>query len=256
MDFIEGIGERYLIGKANAVPQQLENLVKSKAFKGDDGAPKAGSVSQNIEKDSEIEKLRKQLAEVKAGQNSMHAPANENKQRTHSAMKGTAPTKHRQQAASVSGESSKSKQATSSRHHEGRGKHEHQSASHETPRGRSNSVKTAVAASPHSNAHDGHGSAYASHSGKATHSRKEPSERNEKLCSANHEIIFTRPVYQERLVLPPSQHKRLERARSDPDFCVVEVTEEEPQRRRRRPGKANFVEVIDKNRSRTRYVVR
>ena len=67
MDFIEGIGERYLMGKANAAPQMLENLAKkqfSKATNRDAEAPKT-STPLSSEKDEEIAKLRQQLAETK-----------------------------------------------------------------------------------------------------------------------------------------------------------------------------------------------
>ncbi|KAL8858656.1 MAG: hypothetical protein Q9198_010675, partial [Flavoplaca austrocitrina] len=75
MDLIEGIGQRYLMGKANAAPQQVENLVK-KQLKGDaaTASGKVGSAAPNVARDKEIKDLRKQLAEVKAGQNKSVAP--------------------------------------------------------------------------------------------------------------------------------------------------------------------------------------
>ncbi|KAL9586254.1 MAG: hypothetical protein Q9212_001030 [Teloschistes hypoglaucus] len=255
MDFIEGIGERYLIGKANTVPQQLEGLVKNK-FKGENPAAAAGPVGQNAIKDREIEELRKQLAEIKAGQNGSQTHGHDKEPKVHSGKKGSVPAKPQKQAASVSGESSKSKQVSSHHRHE---RHEHKKASKEEPRrGRSDSIKTAVAAKSHSNSHQSHGRAHSSHSRTTAFSHKESVSHNEKIYSANHEIAFTTPVYQERYAQPaPSLYKQLERARSDPDICVVEVTEEEPRRQPRpRPGRANFIEVLEKDRGRTRYVVR
>ena len=87
MDFLERmgeqIGERYLMNKANAAPQQLENLVK-KQFKGGAAEPEeagnggktAGAASAEhegskasevgtSEKDEEIARLRAQLAQKK-----------------------------------------------------------------------------------------------------------------------------------------------------------------------------------------------
>ena len=87
MDFLERmgeqIGERYLMNKANAAPQQLENLVK-KQFKGGaaeqeeaaNGGKPAGATSAEhegpktsevgtSEKDEEIARLRAQLAQTK-----------------------------------------------------------------------------------------------------------------------------------------------------------------------------------------------
>ncbi|KAI4199930.1 MAG: hypothetical protein LQ350_004282 [Teloschistes chrysophthalmus] len=279
MDFIEGIGERYLIGKANAVPQQLEGLVKNK-FKGENPAATAGSTAgQSATKDGEIEELRKQIAEIKAGQSGSQAHGPDKESKVHSAKKGSVPAKLQQQAASVSGESSRSRQAPS---HHGHERHEHKKASKEPRRGRSDSIKTAVAAKAHSNSHQSHGRAHPSHSRTTAHSPKGSVRHNEKIYSANHEIAFTTPVYQEKTPQPPNNEiavaapmyqekspqppsfvqkqlvqKQLARARSDPDICVVEVTEEEPRSQRRtHPGKVNFVEVLEKHSSRTRYVVR
>ncbi|KAI4217633.1 MAG: hypothetical protein LQ351_000229 [Letrouitia transgressa] len=60
MDFLQGIGERYLLSKANAVPHQLENLVKKQL----QGPPKPAQ--QNLgpaetAKDQEIARLKGQL---------------------------------------------------------------------------------------------------------------------------------------------------------------------------------------------------
>lgn len=65
--FIAGIGERYLQGKANNIPQQLENLAKKQFSSATDTKLQAEQASTlpSGEKDQEIAKLRKQLAETK-----------------------------------------------------------------------------------------------------------------------------------------------------------------------------------------------
>ena len=97
MDFLERmgeqIGERYLMNKANAAPQQLENLVK-KQFKGgaaepeeaESGGKTAGPASAEheepkasevgtSEKDEEIARLRAQLAQTKLEKGAVTAAA-------------------------------------------------------------------------------------------------------------------------------------------------------------------------------------
>ena len=65
--FIEGIGERYLIGKANAVPAQLENLARKQFSSTPDikAQAKQGSGLPSEEKDEEIARLRQQLTKAK-----------------------------------------------------------------------------------------------------------------------------------------------------------------------------------------------
>ena len=70
MDFLEGIGQRYLERKAYAAPQQLETLAK-KQFKSATGAEKqakqpSATLPSDSKKEDEIVYLRKQLAEAKA----------------------------------------------------------------------------------------------------------------------------------------------------------------------------------------------
>lgn len=69
MEFIEGIGQRYLIGKANNVPQQLETLAKKQFSSSPANDLKAqanqASALPSDEKDQEIAKLRARLAETK-----------------------------------------------------------------------------------------------------------------------------------------------------------------------------------------------
>ena len=78
MDFIEGIGERYLMGKANQVPQKLENLAKKQFSSATDTRKQAAQASTlpSEEKDQEIAKLRKQLAETKLEKGKAKGKAN------------------------------------------------------------------------------------------------------------------------------------------------------------------------------------
>ena len=67
MDFVQGIGERYLMGKANAAPQMLENLAKEQFKSTPDPKAEAAQASTlpKPEKNDEIAKLRKELAEMR-----------------------------------------------------------------------------------------------------------------------------------------------------------------------------------------------
>ncbi|KAL8744440.1 MAG: hypothetical protein Q9190_003312 [Brigantiaea leucoxantha] len=60
MDLLQGISERYLLGKANAAPQQLENYVK-KQLKGPVEPAQQLSTPAETAKDQEIARLKKQL---------------------------------------------------------------------------------------------------------------------------------------------------------------------------------------------------
>jgi len=65
--FIEGVGKRYLERKANNIPQQLGNLAKKHVSSATDTRKQAEQASTlpSEEKDQEIVKLMKQLAETK-----------------------------------------------------------------------------------------------------------------------------------------------------------------------------------------------
>ena len=69
--FIEGVGERYLKRKTNAIPQQLEKLAK-KQVKDATGNRSVqvsmGSTRPSRQQDEEIERLRKELAAAKIHQ--------------------------------------------------------------------------------------------------------------------------------------------------------------------------------------------
>ena len=113
MDFLERmgeqIGERYLMNKVNAVPQQLENLVKNQ-FEGSAAEPEeagnggktAGpaiaehegpkaSEAATSEKDEEIARLRAQLAQTKLEKGAVSAVA-----KTGSSSTGKANTKRKE----------------------------------------------------------------------------------------------------------------------------------------------------------------
>ncbi|KAL8838204.1 MAG: hypothetical protein Q9170_002247 [Blastenia crenularia] len=253
MEFIEGIGERYLIGKANAVPQQLEALAK-KQFK-------AESAIQNVEKDREIEKLRKELAEAKLS-NGKHAKE----------------TTGRRQSVDIGGLSSKSikspERAQSISHksmtvgslshgnvNAGRTTHDHQAKEvHKTPRrGRSNSVRTAFAARAHSLEHNKpstHQGAHQTHNTRRGLSSKASPSGHVRPPPMTAEIPAESPPHQAEKVHETIQSPVSERSRPATDFCVVEVIHEEPRRQRSNRSRQNLVEVIQKDRNRTRYVIR
>lgn len=74
MNFLEDVGQRYLERKAFSVPQQLENVAK-KQFQPTADQEKRGKEAPNVhptasDKDLDIAKLRKQLAESKVGKQS------------------------------------------------------------------------------------------------------------------------------------------------------------------------------------------
>ena len=64
-NLIEGIGERYLVRKANAVPQQLENLAKKQFTDAPHGKSPSTPKGSVRDKDQEIERLRRELAATK-----------------------------------------------------------------------------------------------------------------------------------------------------------------------------------------------
>lgn len=253
MDFVESIGQRYLRSKANAVPQQLEDLVK-KQVKGDTPAVKADPTVQSLGKDNEIAELKKQLAEARINQEDRQT---KRKPSAHSEAKKPTVTKPQKQARSVSGGSAKPKLASSTHGPKRKEKHGHATASEQLRRGRLDSIKTAVAARLQSNNHHrGHEEAHEPRSTNETNAPEDSKAHDEKLYSANH-IAFTRPVYREMVKHSSSQSKRLEHSEPAADLCVVEVTEEQPRRQRpTHSSRANVIEVIERDRHRTRYIVR
>ncbi|KAL8706426.1 MAG: hypothetical protein Q9225_007951 [Loekoesia sp. 1 TL-2023] len=254
MDFIEGIGQRYLERKANAVPQQLEDLAK-KQFKGDAAAPKAEPTTQDVEKDREIKKLRKELAEAKLAKEKQKQ-VTERRNPVGVGGKKQMLGKSPDQAASFSGRSGKSAHVTHDHAKWENRKHEStagKEAQEMLRRGRSSSVATAVAARPHPADHTGHKSY--SNSGKHPFKATDPGHQD--VSMVNHA-----PATNSHADLPEGAHAiapstMSERPRPATDLCVVEVIDEEPQRRRRSNlSGRNIVEVVEKDRNRTRYIVR
>ncbi|KAL8865025.1 MAG: hypothetical protein Q9198_009509 [Flavoplaca austrocitrina] len=285
MDLIEGIGQRYLMGKANAAPQQVENLVK-KQLKGDaaTASGKAGSGAPNVARDKEIEDLRKQLAEVKAAQNKSVAPnVRKNKEiadirkqlpkvKTTRMEKVTGPTGRRESIESVASrgrsktprepeESHPSRAVQSARiphgHHarpkdieQGRPAAENV---REMPRANSSSSTYAPTARPVTlPLRDVPGIRPDKHSirtdrGKDSHGKAPTSAPTVTTTTTTHQRNIT-----DRARLDSAS----ERPRPASDLCVVEVTEEEPRTRRRdRGARSNVIEVVEKRGNRTRYVV-
>ncbi|KAL8649443.1 MAG: hypothetical protein Q9210_004398 [Variospora velana] len=253
MDFIGNIGERYLVGKANAVPQQLENLAK-KQVRGHDAAAKDKSPSQNTGKDKEIEKLRTELAkaqlsqekrvkEVKPGQET-----GERRGKSHSATRN------------VSGKSTKSKHVPHVHSKPTEGRHERAAVAdfHDMPRrGRSDSIKTAFAAGPQMADLTRRTQARKTNSTGVEHRGRAPEAGQENLSIMEVSSVGKNPATRGEDMHRTTRAVMSERPRPATDLCVVEVTEEEPQRRRTtHPSRASVVEVVENDRNRTRYVVK
>ncbi|KAL8926221.1 MAG: hypothetical protein Q9208_003124 [Pyrenodesmia sp. 3 TL-2023] len=260
MDFVQGIGERYLIGKANAAPQQLENLAK-KQFKSDDPAvPKAELAAQKLGKDKEIEKLRKELASAKS---SLEKQGKQGKQRKPSVDTNAVKERHRDSqsvAGSASGKSAVTRHIplTHSKPPERNHKHKPPKEAYETRRGRSDSIKTAIAARPHSADPVKFREVNYSRSGHDIHHQPEAPETRQRELQA----MSTQAVASSRTDRGEQAYQQIattvsDRARPATDLCVVEVMEEEPPRRRRTDqSRGNVIEVIERDRHRTRYVLR
>ncbi|KAL8958407.1 MAG: hypothetical protein Q9193_004528 [Seirophora villosa] len=247
MDFIGNIGERYLVGKANAVPQQLENLAK-KQVKGDDSAAKTKSPDQDAGKDKEIEKLRTELAKAKLAQEKQ---AKETRAGVDTGKTEERRKKSHSVVGSASGKSPRSKHAHS--------KQRHAAAEFEDMprRGRSDSIKTAFAARPQITDLMQRKETPKSHStgGKDRGKALEAAHENSSTVEASH--VGKSPATRGDDIPQTVQAVVSERPRPATDLCVVEVTEEEPRRRRTtHSGRAHVVEVIEKDRNRTRYVIK
>ncbi|KAI4151566.1 MAG: hypothetical protein L6R39_001994 [Caloplaca ligustica] len=262
MDFIEGIGERYLIGKANAVPQQLENLAK-KQLKGDGAAAaEAGPASlNNTGKDEEIERLRRELADAKLSKAKQEVEKKKRSVVGSGVMIGERPGKSQPAAGNVSGKSARSGHAPHAPSKPAERKYNHVVSSEATQkqaqrRGRSDSIKTAVAARPH--LAEPVKFREVRYSKDETPHQRGPVDEHRK----NTEMISSQASTKNRAHRGEETHKIiqstvLKQYRSAPDLCVVEVTEEEPLTRRlKNRNEANVVEVIERDRNRTRYVIR
>lgn len=291
MDLIEGIGQRYLMGKANAAPQQLETLAK-KQFRGDAAtAPaKAENAAPNVGNNKEIEKLRKQLAEVKAAQNKSAKPAKaesaapnfgENKeikelQKQLDEVKAAqnkpagGPSERRKSIESAvnRGRSRKSRERNESppakmiqsagipHHHAGPEKPKTKAPAsgnaRDVPTGKPPSSANALpATSAGPVIQIGHGERHAPRSGPNYHSTP-TGQRRDSHGKAQTPVVISR--VQERNIIDSTRlDSASQRPRPATDLCVVEVVEEEPRKQRR--GRTNVVEVIEKKGNRTRYVV-
>ncbi|CAO1596786.1 hypothetical protein XANCAGTX0491_000616 [Xanthoria calcicola] len=254
MDLIEGIGSRYLMGKANAAPQQLENLVK-KQLKGDAAiAPaKAPAAVPEVGNNKEIEALRKQVAEMGAVQDkSAGAPSQRRKSIESVVSRGRSRTPRERN------ESSPAKRfqsaGTPSHHHveseTSRRKAPAAGQARETPLGKSSSsVNPSTAASARPVIQEGHGERH-------NHSTSTPAGRGRDVNGKAQAPVVTTPVHQFDITDSTRLDSASERPRPATDFCVVEVTEEEPRGQRRvRQGRPNIVEVVEKKGNRTRYIV-
>ncbi|KAL8954182.1 MAG: hypothetical protein Q9183_007286, partial [Haloplaca sp. 2 TL-2023] len=241
---------RYLIGKANAAPQQLENVVKQRVKGQPSGPGKVDTPSQPSQKDDEIAMLKNQLAEAKLNQTKAAPKRGETKRSTAKSQASVAPSK---QIRSLSGDSARSKRAPSTLGLVDKEQRER----HERRRGRSDSIKTAVAAQPQLKALSKNHEVQRPHSTDTLRSKAKSKAHDEKIYSANQEIAFKKPVYPKSSLQSLPQSEYPQRPESDDEFCVVEVTEEDPRLQRRvQPSRKNVVEVIERDKYRTKYVIR
>ncbi|KAL8790091.1 MAG: hypothetical protein Q9213_000793 [Squamulea squamosa] len=258
MDLIEGVGQRYLMGKANAVPQQLENLAKKQFNNNDTAAPaKAKPSAPDSGKNKEIEKLRQQLAEAKATQNKFSAVASERRKSMGSVASKERSKKPQERTESILGKIGKS----------GKSAHVPQHVEAEIPkrgmvaasRAREPSlgklsnfadVSTAVSARSVD-----HGEGQAPYNKRHSHSTPNGPERNpnQQLLGPN----ATASTALSRITHTTSHIPIRERIRPTMDLCVVEVTEEEPRSHQRSSQSSrNVIEVIERHGKRTKYVIR
>ncbi|KAL8852701.1 MAG: hypothetical protein Q9221_002461 [Calogaya cf. arnoldii] len=260
MDFIEGIGERYLMGKAYAAPQQLENLAK-KQFKGDAAATSASakpqSAAPNVRKNKEIEDLKKQLAEVKAAQ---EKPANEPSERRksiESAVNRGRSRKARERHESPPGKKIQAAENPHHHHHaqadRSKGKGPAVGNAREMPAGKSSSSSvSAPTARPATLTR--HGERHAPRTGQKDYSTATGQGRSSHGKAQAR--LVTNAIHQRNITDHSRGASASQRPRPATDLCVVEVMEEEPRNRRRDRGqRSNVVEVIEKKGNRTRYVV-
>ncbi|KAI4219979.1 MAG: hypothetical protein LQ349_008207 [Xanthoria aureola] len=253
MDLIEGIGSRYLMGKANAAPQQLENLVKKQLNGEATIAPaKASTASPDVGNNKEIEALRKQIAEMRAVQDkstggpsqrrkSIESVVSRGRSRTPRERNESPPAKRFQSAGTPShhaeSETSRRKAPAGGR-------------AREPPPGKPpSSVNPSTAASARPVIQKAHGERH-------NHSTSTLAGRGRDADGKAQAPVVTTPVHQFDITDSTRLDSASERPRPATDFCVVEVTEEEPRGQRRvRQGRPNIVEVVEKKGNRTRYIV-
>ena len=278
MDFIEGIGERYLAGKANAVPQQLENLAK-KQFQGN-AAPKTEPAAQDVGKNNEIESLRKQLAEYKLGEGKQEKNGPERSKSIGVSERKAPASRSPQRAASISNRSAKSNHGAHSHTKSEFAKHERSARkAQESPRrGRSESIKTAIAAKELKAQYNKFGGNHQTLSDSIRHSSEVPEPSHQSTPARNHRAATDSPASAGEMQYKATRNVTPKRPQSVTDVCIVEVIDEEPQRqwrrnassrnvanvtveetqRRQRPkaSSGNMVELVEKDKNRTRYVIR
>ncbi|KAL8646278.1 MAG: hypothetical protein Q9226_006936 [Calogaya cf. arnoldii] len=260
MDFIEGIGERYLMGKAYAAPQQLENLAK-KQFKGDAAATsvsaKPQSAAPNVGKNKEIEDLKKQLAEIKAAQKKPATEPSERRKSIESAVSRGRSKNPRELHESPPGNKIQAAENPHHHHHaqadRSKGRGPAAGSTREMPAGKSSSSSVnAPTARPVTLT--GHGERHAPRTGQNNHSTPTGQGR-----SSHHKAqapVVTNSIHQRNITDHSRGESASQRPRPATDLCVVEVMEEEPRNRRRDRGqRSNVVEVIEKKGNRTRYIV-
>lgn len=260
MDFVEGIGRQYLQRKANAVPQQLEDLAK-KQFNGDTAATKSHPATQNVGKDKEIEKLRRELAETKRGKGKPEKEVGDGIALVETKAKEFKPIKSPERSKSAATQPTKSASMPHGRARPQAPTHErHASEATEAMliRGRSSSVQTATATKKRSLKHEKHPQ-HKDNEGFHGSNRRLPAMASISRYppSTNHEVAATASAHQDEQVHKIVSRTISERPRPATDLCLVEVIDEEPQRKRpaNRSGR-NVVEVVEKDRNRTRYIIR
>ncbi|KAL9002074.1 MAG: hypothetical protein Q9188_004988 [Gyalolechia gomerana] len=260
MDFVEGIGRQYLQRKANAVPQQLENLAK-KQFHDNAAATDSDPATQNVGKDKEIEKLRRELAETKRGKGKPEKEVGDGTALVETKTKELKATNSPGRSKRAAMQSTKSASMPRGRARPQAPMHErHASEAAEAilTRGRSSSVQTATATKKPSLKHEKHPK-YKDNEGFHGSNRRLPAipSISRYPPSTDHEVAATASAYRDEQAHKIVSRTISERPRPATDLCLVEVIDEEPQRKRpaNRSGR-NVVEVVEKDRNRTRYIIR
>ncbi|KAI4182868.1 MAG: hypothetical protein L6R41_005726 [Letrouitia leprolyta] len=283
MDFIEGIGQSYLNRKAYAIPQQLENLAK-KQFSGGDAAAaaaapvagaKANSTPQNIEKDKEIERLRRELAETKlntkrpkvdkevADAKTLANIKAKRSSATESPVKKSKSTSSKQQPTKSTSKPPHNSHATKQEAtHEHRQAIEAAAAAETTSkRGRPPSAKTATAAKKPPL--DLSKFDRSEKNSTTNHSQIDKRRHHTTASTPHHDhqpaITSSTPVHRVEKVQEITSRQMTQKPRPATNYSLVEVIDEEeepPRRERRAMRREPVAEVVEKDRRRTRYVVR
>ena len=239
MDFLERVGEGYLTRKANAVPGQLENLVK-KQFKDSTNTEKQAKQASTLpssQKDKEIADLRKQLAnyqldkvnaKTEAQSDTRSVTSKSKAAKSNASSKASEERRSSHHPASVVGEDASetkpSKAASSGRRSEQKSTAS-DGYSAISPK-RQN--KSRMSSGPHEEADDA-SSGYAP-------SLPEPKEHKRKPSKHARDARIIVAESEERR--EPTGYDFTSRRGSDEemgDLCVIEVIEDPPPRRKRSP---------------------